>query len=292
MTEIGFLGIGRMGTAIAGRMLDAGLRLRVWNRSQTSGLAELLASGATLAQSPADALAAPVSFSMLADDAAADSVLSTTNFGATDIPRIHVNMASVSVRMADHLTRRFAEAGVWYVSAPVLGRPEVAAEGKLDVLLAGPEPALDEIDPLLAPCSARRWRLGGRPRQANAVKIALNFMLLQALQSIGEGITLAEGEGVDATMFADLFSNSFFGGVEHSYYGEIIAERRYSPAVFSIELGRKDLTLAEQLAAELELDLPTIPALRQQYETALADPALAGLDWAAIAEVTRRQVER
>lgn len=212
---------------------------------------------------------------------------SVENIGTTGAARIHVNMASVSPEMADLLARRFADADVTYVAAPVLGRPEAAAAGRLSVLEAGPQSALDEVEPFLASCSARRWRLGELPRQANATKIAMNLMLLNALESMGESIALVEAEGVLATDFVELFTHSFFGGVIHTVYGEIIAERRYSPPGFTVALGLKDLGLAERLAAQTHVDLAMAPVLRSRFEAALEDPQLADLDWSAIAEISR-----
>ncbi|WP_314503949.1 NAD(P)-dependent oxidoreductase [uncultured Microbacterium sp.] len=292
MTTLGFLGLGRMGTAIAGRLLAAGLPVSVWNRSDSAAAQGLVDAGAQRAASAADALAAPVSFSMLADDTAADEVLSAENLGRTDVQRIHVNMASISAAMADVLASRFADAGVRYVSAPVLGRPEVAAQGKLNVLLAGPAEALDVVDSYLVHCSVRRWRFGETPRQANAVKIAVNFMILQSLESLGESIALVESQDVDASQFVELIGASLFGGVVHTGYGAIIAERRYTPPGFTVALGRKDLGLAEELAAEGRVDVPMADVLRERFETALADPDLAALDWSAVAEVSRRSVGR
>ena len=103
MTSVGFLGLGRMGAAIAGRLAAADVPLVIWNRSAAAG-DDLVAAGATRADTAAEALAAPVSFSMLADDRAADAVLSTENLGASAGPRIHVNMASISTAMADTLS--------------------------------------------------------------------------------------------------------------------------------------------------------------------------------------------
>lgn len=292
MTTLGLLGLGRMGTAIAGRLLSADLPLVVWNRSRSEGEQTLTGAGATRASSAAQALGARVSFSMLADDAAADSVLSSANLGRSDERRIHVNMASISAAMADTLAERFADAGVEYVAAPVLGRPEVAAQGKLNVLLAGPADALDVVDPYLAHCSVRRWRFGDRPRQANAVKVAVNFMILQSLESLGESIALVESQDVNARQFVELIGSSLFGGVVHTGYGSIMAERRYSPPGFTIPLGLKDLGLAEQLAAEGGVDAPMAAVLRARFEAALGDPELEGLDWAAVAEVSRRRAGR
>lgn len=287
MTQIGFLGLGRMGAEIARRLLASGVDLTVWNRSSSGSVDELVAEGAVLAASAAEPLAAPVSFSMLADDTAAEAVLSCLNIGGRGEPRIHVNMASISAQMSDLLARRFADAGVTYVAAPVLGRPEVAAAGRLNTIVAGPASALDAVEPMLSACSARVWRLGENPRQANAVKIAMNFMLLQALESIGEGVALVEAEGVAAGDFVDLFTHSFFGGMVHSTYGPIIADRRYSPPGFTVSLGLKDLRLAEMLASESRVDIATAPVLRARFEATLADPRLADLDWAAIAEISR-----
>ncbi len=240
-----------------------------------------------MAALPSQALAASVSFSMLADDSAADAVLSRANVGEVGEARIHVNMASISAQMSDLLARRFADAGVAYVAAPVLGRPELAVAGKLNIILAGPKVALDAVEPLLAVCSDRTWRLGEKARQANAVKIAMNFMLIQALESIGEGVALVEAEGVSAVDFVELFSHSFFGGMVHTVYGEKIAERRYDPPGFTMGLGLKDLGLAERLAAESGVDIAMAPVMRERFEAALADPRLADLDWSAIAELTR-----
>jgi 3-hydroxyisobutyrate dehydrogenase-like beta-hydroxyacid dehydrogenase len=289
MSTVGFLGIGRMGAAIAGRLVAADVPVIVWNRSPSPAVDDLAAAGAAVADTAADALAAPVSFSMLADDGAAESVLSRVNLGRAGERRIHVNMASISAAMADQLARRFADAGMTYVSAPVLGRPEVAAQGKLNIMVAGPSDAIEVVDPYLAHCSVRRWRFGETPRQANAVKIAVNFLILQSLESLGESIALVESQNVDAEEFVQLLGSSLFGGVVHTGYGGIIAQRRYSPPGFTIPLGLKDLGLAEQLAAEGRVDVRMAGVLRDRFETALADPELAELDWAAVAELSRRR---
>lgn len=287
-TTLGFLGLGNMGAAIAGRLVNAGYDVVVWNRT-ASAADELVAAGARLASDPAEALKAPVSFSMLADDAAAESVLSAQNLGADATGRIHVNMASISAAAADRIDAVMADAGLAYVSCPVLGRPNVAAEGKLNLLLAGPTEALDAVAGYLEHCGVRQWRFGERPRQANVVKVAMNFTILHALQAMAESITLVEGHDVDAVDFIELMTGSLFGGVVYSGYGSMIAERRYSPPGFRMPLGLKDLGLAEEIAAEAGVTLPTAPVLRERFETALADAELAELDWSAVAEVTRRR---
>lgn len=287
MTTLGFLGLGNMGEAIAGRLIDAGHDVMVWNRSPEAAQ-QMIARGARAVDHAGQALAAPVSFSMLANDEAAEAVLDAANLGAGPAGRIHVNMASISAEAADRIEAVAAGAGVQYVACPVLGRPAVAAEGRLNLLLAGPESALDAVAPILEPCGTRQWRFGSRPRQANAVKIAVNFTILHALQALAESITLVERHEIDPSDFVELLSNSLFPGAVYGGYGSMIAERRYHPAGFAMALGLKDLGLAEQLAAEAGVVLPTAPVLRDRFETALADAELARLDWSAVAEVTRR----
>lgn len=287
MTQIGFLGLGNMGSAIAGRLVGAGHSVLVWNRSPEAA-DPLVAAGATRVDDPAQALAAPVSFSMLANDEAAEAVLSAENLAGTP-GRIHVNMASISAEAADRLEAVHHAAGVAYVASPVLGRPQVAAAGGLNILVAGPTDAVDAVLPYLEVLGTRTWRFGEQPRRANATKVSVNFVILHALQAMAEGITLAESQGVDGSDFVELLSSTLFGGVVYSGYGSMIAERRYSPAGFAMELGLKDLGLAEDLAAEAGISLPTAPVLRDRFEQALADQELATLDWSAVAEVTRRQ---
>lgn len=286
MTRIGFLGLGNMGQAMAGRLMAGGHELVVWNRSPEAA-AELVASGATLAADPSDALAAPISLSMLANDEAAESVLTAENLRGV-AGRVHVNMASISAAAADRLQEVHAEAGVGYVAAPVLGRPTVAQAGKLNIMVAGPTDLVDRVETILADLSVRVWRFGDVPRRANVTKAAVNFMILHALQALGEGITLVEAHDIDASDFVELLTNSLFGGVVYSGYGPMIAERRYRPAGFSMTLGLKDLSLAEALAEEKGIALPTAPVIRDRFERALADDELKDVDWSGVAEVTRR----
>jgi 3-hydroxyisobutyrate dehydrogenase-like beta-hydroxyacid dehydrogenase len=287
MAELGFLGLGTMGAEMAARLIAAGHEVRVWNRSP-EGADALVAAGAVRAGTAAEALAAPVSFSMLANDDAAEAVLTEAALAGPG-GRVHVNMASISPEAADRLTDVHAAAGVTYVAATVLGRPTVAAAGTLNIMAAGPTDAVDALEPYLSELGVRTWRMGETPRMANVVKAAVNYNIIHAIQALGESITLVEGHGVDGTEFVELLANSLFGGVVYTGYGAAIAERRYTPPGFSMELGRKDLTLAERAAAEVGVELPTAPVLHELFDEAMADPEMSGFDWAGLAEVTRRR---
>jgi 3-hydroxyisobutyrate dehydrogenase-like beta-hydroxyacid dehydrogenase len=287
MADLGFLGLGTMGTEIALRLIGAGHSVRVWNRTPEAA-DDLVAAGAVRAESAADALAADVSFSMLANDEAAEAVL--TEQALAGAPgRVHVNLASISPEAADRLTDLHARAGVTYVAATVLGRSTVAAAGKLNIMAAGPAATVDALEPYFSELGVRTWRMGERPRMANVVKAAVNYNIIHAIQALGESITLVEGHGVDGKEFVELLGSSLFGGIVYTGYGAAIAERRYTPPGFLMELGRKDLTLAERAAAEVGVELPTAAVLHELFDAAMADAELRTYDWAALAEVTRRR---
>ncbi len=290
MAELGFLGLGNMGSAMAGRLVAAGHDVMVWNRSPEA-LEPLVAAGAIPAARPEEALGRPVSFSMLANDAAAEDVLTAEAF-AGEPGRMHVVTASISPDAADRISAVAAAAGVHYLASPVLGRPTVAAEGGLNLLAAGDPDDLERARPYLEVLGQRIWVLGTTPRTANVVKAAVNYDIIHAMEAIGESLTLVESEGVDAGEFVELLRSTLFAGVVYTSYGDIIANRRYHPAGFDIALGLKDLGLAEDIAAAAGVELPTAAALRGVFEAALADPELHDADWSAIAEITRRRLPR
>ncbi len=275
-----------MGQAMASRLVEAGHDVVVWNRSPQP-VEELVALGARAASSPVEVLATGASFSMLANDQAAEAVLSYDNLSQGS--GFHANMASVSPDCAARLARVAEDAGIAYIASPVLGRPAVAAAGKLNILAGGDADTIALAEPFFSVMGVRTWPMGDRPEVANLVKVAANYNIIHALQALAESISLVEDNGVNAEDFVELLSSTFFGGVVYSVYGNIIAKKEYLPAGFTIDLGLKDLTLAETAARASGNILPSAPVLREVFEAALADETLAGFDWAAIAEVTRKK---
>jgi 3-hydroxyisobutyrate dehydrogenase-like beta-hydroxyacid dehydrogenase len=182
--DIGFLGLGTMGASMATRLIESGHRVHVWNRSPAV-VDRLVALGAVPADSPVEALRNGIAFSMLANDAAVDEVFSPETLEAAT-GSLHVNMASISPALATTLDRRHAEAGVTYAAAPVLGRPAVAAAGKLNILFAGSPEARGRVEPYLSVMGIRTWDFGTEPRTANMVKIAVNYNIIHALQALAE----------------------------------------------------------------------------------------------------------
>lgn len=284
MATIGFLGLGNMGKSMASRLIEAGHDVMVWNRSQ-GPIDEMVALGARAASSAAEALATGASFSMLANDQAAEAVLSAENLSQGS--GFHANMASVSPDCGARLATVAKEAGVAYIASPVLGRPAVAAAGKLNILAGGSPQTIAMAEPFFSVMGVRTWPMGEQPETANLVKIAVNYNIIHALQALAESISLAEKSGVDPEAFVELLANTLFGGVVYQGYGNLIAKKEYLPAGFTADLGLKDLGLAQAAADKVGASLPSAPIMRSVFEAALAREDLAGMDWASIAEVVR-----
>ncbi|MGH8180838.1 MAG: NAD(P)-dependent oxidoreductase [Steroidobacteraceae bacterium] len=270
--NIGFIGLGNMGSAIAGRLLEGGHTLRVWNRSPEPAR-RLAQRGAQLAASAEEAFRGDVVFSMLSDDEVTRAVLIDSGVLARATPgatRIHVNMATISAALGDDLEERHSERGVGYVAAPVLGRPDVAASGKLTVLLAGARQTADSVQPLLEGTVGQKvWRFGERASQANVVKLAVNFMLAAAIESMGEAAALTAGYGVEARDLFELIGQSLFPGPVYQGYGRLIAEGRFEPVGFKARLGLKDVRLALQAAEAVMTPMPVGSLIRDSLLEAL-----------------------
>ena len=287
MTRVAYIGLGTMGVEMARRLAALGVELVVWNRSDSEAVKELVHAGVRRASSVAEAMNADIVFSMLADDAATLERFDEETLGRAKAGAVHVNMSTISVDAAVKLTALHQSAGLHYVAAPVLGRPPVAAQGNLNIVAAGPAAAIEAATPFLKTLGKRTWIVGEEPRIANLVKIAVNYNLIHALQALAESITLVEEGGVDGQQFVEVLTDAAFTGSAYTGYGPMIAARDYSPAMFALPLGLKDLSLAQGAAESEGVTLLSAGLLQDVFERALANPDLDSLDWSAIAEVTR-----
>ncbi|MFJ2720025.1 NAD(P)-dependent oxidoreductase [Streptomyces sp. NPDC087437] len=290
MDGIGFVGLGTMGRPMARRLLAAGHRVVVWNRSRPA-VEELRGDGAEAAADLVEVFGLPVVMSMLSDDAGIRSLILDSGVLDGAECRVHVNLATVSAGFASEAEQRHTQRGIGYVAAPVLGRADVAAAGKLNVLAAGAPEALDLARPVLEPLAGRIWELGDDPARANVVKIAVNFLLAAAIEATAEATSLVESYGVDAAAFVELISGTLFPGPVYGTYGGLMAEQRYEPPGFTTRLGLKDVGLALSAAHRRDMALPTGSLVRD----ALLEAVAAGWserDWATLAEVARRRAGR
>lgn len=282
---IGLIGLGSMGSAMAERLLEQGWRVVVWNRSKPA-VEAAVAAGAVAAASPADCLATGLVLSVLSDEDAVESVFTAELLAGAPRGTVHAGLSTISAAAGDRLAALHAEAGVGYVGSPVLGRNHIARAGNLVILTAGPADAIAQARPALEDLSRRIWPLGERAGDANSMKIAINFMILHALQAMSESIALVEGRHLDGSQLIDIVTDSMFPGPVYTGYGKAMAERRYQPVGFSTVLGRKDLALAMSAAEATGLTLPSAEVLRSVFDEAIAQ-GMGGLDWSAMTEITR-----
>jgi 3-hydroxyisobutyrate dehydrogenase-like beta-hydroxyacid dehydrogenase len=284
--EAGFIGLGAMGRAMVANLLKAGHHVRVWNRSR-GPKDELRRQGAEPVEEPRLAFRGVV-ISMLADDEAVrDTILGQGLLDSAPPGTVHANMATISVRFAAELAAEHRRHGVQYVSAPVFGRPEAAAAGQLNIVVAGDAAAIDRVQPLLDVIGQRTWRVGADPLQANAVKVAGNFMIAAAIESMAEAAVLVERYGVPAAEMLNVLTSTLFAAPVYKNYGALIAERRYEPAGFRLVLGLKDMRLVLEAADSGRTPMPFASVLRDHLLEAVAQ-GQGERDWAALAEVARR----
>jgi 3-hydroxyisobutyrate dehydrogenase-like beta-hydroxyacid dehydrogenase len=279
--KIGFIGLGHMGSGIAANLLKAGHELTVWNRS--SAPAEALGEkGAHVAHAPEEALQGDILFSMLATDSAVREVgLDGPLLEHAKTGLVHVNLATISIDFARHLAQAHDEKGLGYVAAPVFGRPDVAAAGQLTIIAAGASASVAKVRPVLEQVSRRLAVAGEAPEQANLFKVAGNFMLAVAIESMGEAFALVRKGGVDAQLFQDVLSQSLFACPVYQGYGNAIVNAKFEPAGFSVKLGMKDVRLALDAARELSVPLPLASLVHDHF----IEATVAGLgdkDWASL----------
>jgi 3-hydroxyisobutyrate dehydrogenase-like beta-hydroxyacid dehydrogenase len=291
--RIGFIGLGSMGSAMALNLVKAGYDVRAWNRST---VALDCVSGVTLVQRAADAFQADAVFTMLSDDPAIREVILDGGLLASVRPGLtHVVTSTISVAFARELELRHEEAGLGYVSAPVLGRPNVAASGQLNILAAGKTDAVAAIEPLLAILGKKVWNLGENPARANAAKIACNMMIAMAIEAMAEGVVLTESVGLDRADFFELILGTLFSGRAYESYSAQITERSFEPG-FKAKLALKDMHLATEASTQIGRTLPMLEAVRERLSQAVS-AGFGEKDWSIMAEIThsrrpdRRQLQ-
>jgi len=282
--KAGFIGLGRMGQAMARRLLDGGHELGVYNRT-TEKLKPLIGLGAK----PLDSIKAAATygdavFTMLADDAAVMEVASKPAGLVESLSRggIHICAGTHSVACIGELKERHGKAGQILLATPMLGRPEVVSSGQAGMVLAGTKSSLDRCRPLFEAIARRTFEGGSDPVAAAAIKIANNFVLGCAIEAMGEGFALVRKYDVAPDIFLDVMTDGLFACSAYKVYGKIIAEQRYRPAGQRAVLGLKDANLARAAGEAVGVPLPSGNVWRDRLVGALAHGE-GEHDWAVMA---------
>lgn len=283
--KVSFVGLGRMGSAMASRLLAAGRDLTVFNRT-VSKAGALVKLGAKRADSLAEAArSADVIVTMLENDTALREVTSGPSGLVRCMSRraIHVAMGTHGIDAIVALTDEHKKAGQILVGAPVLGRPQTAEQGQIGIVVGGPATAVKKCKPLFEAMGRRTFAGGKQPAGATAAKIANNLVLACAIEAMGEGFTLAERCGVSGSAFLDVLTDGLFNCTAYKTYGKIIAEKAYfGPPAFTAIIGLKDLNLALAAGETLAMPLPGVGICRDRLLSARAHGD-GQRDWTVIA---------
>jgi len=280
--RIGFIGLGNMGSGMAGNLLAAGHEVIAYNRSQDK-VDALAARGAVPARAVAEACAADIVFTMLANDEAVEAV----TFGDGGVlaslgsAAIHVSSSTISVALCERLTGVHAEAGQGLVAAPVFGRPDAAEAAKLFVVAAGQPPLVEKVSPALDAIGQRTFVVSDEPKAASLVKLSGNFLIAAVVETLGEAMALVAKAGVDKHDYLEILTSTLFAAPVYKTYGGLIVGERFQPPGFAVPLGQKDVRLVLAAAEELNVPLPIASLLRDRFLTLIANGG-ADLDWSAL----------
>ncbi len=287
--RVGFVGLGNMGSGMARRLLNAGHKLVVYNRTRARA-EELRASGAKVAGTAGEAASgAEVVVTMLADDHAVEEVLFAKGNILDSLPvgAIHVGMSTISVALSRRLAERHQEKHQHYLAAPVFGRPDAAAAGKLFVVAAGFLNQIEHCRPLFDVMGQKTFTAGEQAHVANVVKLAGNFLISTVIEGLAESFSLVRKFGLDPNQFLEILTGTLFTAPVYRTYGAMIASERFQPVGFKLLLGLKDNRLVLAAAEDAAVPMPMASLVHDQFLAAIAQ-GLSDADWSAIARVSAR----
>lgn len=282
--QVGLIGVGRMGSAMGGRILGGGHDLVLFDPAPEQ-MADLVAKGAQAAGSIAEAVEGrDVVISMLPSDA----ILETVALGEGGLTAslaqgaIHLSMGTHGIDITKALTAAHAEAGQGFVAAPVLGRPELAQEGQLGIVPGGAPDLVARCGPLFEVIGQNTFNAGPEPASAVSIKIANNLVLGCAIEAMGEGFALIRKYGVEPSVFYDVLTEGLFASVAYKVYGKIIADEAYDQVGVTASIGLKDANLAMAAGQAASVPLPSGNAWRDRLLGCVAHGE-GELDWAVVA---------
>jgi len=282
--KVGFIGLGRMGQGMAGRILSAGHDLLVCDPvpGQTTALED---AGATAAETPAAAAVdREVVISMLPSDNALAGVLEGENGLLAALPEtcIHMAMGTHGIPAINKAAEAHRLANRDFIACPVLGRPDLAADGLLKLVPGGPKAAVDKVHPLLDVMGQQTIEAGSDPQAATAIKITNNFVLGSAIETMGEAFALVEKLGVQPSVFLDILLQGLFGAPAYEIYGKMIVDKAWEGHGATATIGLKDADLALEAAAAADVPLPSARIWRDYLSRAI-ERGEGSLDWAVMA---------
>lgn len=288
--KVGFVGLGNMGSVMARNLIKAGHALTVYNHTP-SRAEEFRALGATVARTAAEAASgAEALITMVTDDNAVEDVIFGQGKVLESLPAgaVHISMSTMGVAMSHRLVAAHREKKQHFIAAPVFGRPDAAAAGKIFIAVGGPADQIARCQPLFDAIGQKTFVIGDEPPAATLVKITGNFLITTVIESLGEAFALIKKSGVDPDKFLDLITGTLFAAPIYRTYGAMIAADNFEPVGFRMPLGMKDNRLVLAAAEDVAVPMPMASLIRDRMLAAMAQ-GMAEADWAAIARISFRE---
>jgi 3-hydroxyisobutyrate dehydrogenase-like beta-hydroxyacid dehydrogenase len=193
-------------------------------------------------------------------------------------------MSTISVALSERLSAAHAAAGRRFVAAPVFGRPDAAAAGRLFIVAGGAPDAVAVCAPLFDAMGQKTVHINDQPPAANLVKLSGNFLLASVIEALSEAMALIRKGGINPHRYYDLLTSTLFTGPVFTNYGGLVARQEYKPAGFAAPLGEKDIRLALAAAETLRVPMPLASLVHDRLQTLIARGG-EDLDWSAIGQL-------
>jgi len=287
MANLGFVGLGVMGSEMVIRLLDKGHTVTGYNRTKSKAQ-RLIDLGMKWADSPsAVTAAADVTFSMVTNSAALKDIFEGPNgmLAGFSSGKFLVDMSTVSPEVSRTVAVRVREKGADMVDAPVSGSPVTLKQGKLSVMVGGRAETFERVKPVLLDIGPKVTHVGDNGK-ALVMKIAMNLSLAVQMLAFSEGVLLAEKSGIPRETAVDVMINSVIGSPMVQYRGPFVLKMP-EEAWFDVNLMQKDMLLALELGRQVDVPLPTTAATNELL-TAARGMGLAKKDFAIVFEVLAR----
>jgi len=293
MGEIGFIGLGRMGAAMAANLVAARRPVIAYVRRKEQ-IEQLKPLGISATTDMGDLLDCQLVISMLPDDDALRQVVMGSKddhlagLAAGLMPgAIHLSMSTISTACAAQLSLEHTRHGQGYVAAPVFGNPDAAKARQLFIVAAGAAADVVRCQPIFDCLGQRTFVVGADQREANLIKLLGNMMTATTLEMLAETIAVLRKRGLDPQPFLEIMTSTMFGGRAHRIYGDKIVRQTYAPG-FMLPLVLKDVRLALAEAENAGSPMPSVGVVRDRLITAIAR-GYGDLDWSVLGQIAAEE---
>ena len=284
MANLGFVGLGVMGSEMVNRLLSKGHKVTGYNRTRSKA-DWLVAKGMKFALSPREVVAASdISFSMVTNTAALGAVMNGADgmLAAVKPGKILVDMSTVSPAFSREIAAQVRMKGGEMVDSPVSGSVITLQEGKLSVMVGGAKETFEKVKPVLQDIGPRVTHVGENGL-ALVMKIGVNLSLAVQMLAFCEGLLLAEKSGISRATAVDVLTHSVIGSPMVQYRGPFVLKMP-EEAWFNVNMMQKDMLLALELGRQLDVPMPTT-AVTNEFLTAARGMGLVEKDFAVVFEV-------